>query len=162
MAGDIDVVNNKSKLDMVAIGQRINVISIGSDTFMSMDGGSTYIKSPTNFSAGLDAFTQMWNSFNSSDVDRAKDALKDGIPRTERVGNDDTRHMTASTKDLGSLGATGGSTVGTIDMWITTGDKPIVRKMKIAGTTDDKEIIATVEWTNIDQTFTIEAPATMP
>lgn len=159
MSGDIDVTNNKSKLAMTAMGQSVNVISIGSDTFLSMDGGTTYTKSPTGGDMGLDSFTKMWDSFKAEDIDKSKDAIKDGTPKEETVGSDATRHMTASSKDLGSLSATGGATEGTIDMWVTTGSKPTVRKMQIASS-GDAAVSATIEWTKVDEAVTIDAPAT--
>jgi hypothetical protein len=163
MSGDIDVTNNKSKLDMSAAGQSISVVSIGSDTYMSMDGGKTYTKSPASGGLGLESFTKMWDSFKPEEVDKAKDAIKDGTPKDETVGSDATRHMTANTKDLGSLsGASGGSTDAVVDMWVTTNDKPIIRKMKMVGTSDGKDMTAEIQWSNVDQSVTIEAPPTNP
>ena len=68
--------------------------------------------------------------------------------------------MTANTKDLASLSASGGGTTdGTVDMWVTTGSTPTVRKMLIKGTSNGTDVNATIEWTNINQSFTIDAPA---
>jgi len=161
MAGDIDVENSKSKLDMSAAGQNVSVISVAGDTYVSMDGGKTYTKSPAGTSMGLDSFTKMWDSFKADEVDKAKDAIKDGSPAEETIGSDATHHMTANTKDLGSLsGASGGSTDAVVDMWITTGGKPTIRKMKMVGTSAGQDMTAEIEWSNIDQAVTIEAPPT--
>ncbi len=163
MDGDIDVPNKKTKLNMSAQGQNVSMISIGGDSYLSMDGGKNYTKSPTNAASGLDSFTKMWDSFKAEDIDKAKDAIKDGSPKEETIGSDATRHMTASTKDLASLSATGSSTTdGIVDMWVTTGAAPTVRKMVINGTSDSKPIKATVEWTNVNQSVTIDAPPTTP
>ncbi|HKP52001.1 MAG TPA: hypothetical protein VJ183_05040 [Chloroflexia bacterium] len=164
MSGDIDLANNKSKLDMSAAGQSVKMIAIGSDTYMSMDGGTTYTKAPGGGGLGIESFTKIWDSFKPEEVDKAKDALKDGNPKDETIGSDATRHMTANIKDLSSLsGATGGgSTEGTADIWVTTSAKPTVRKMKMAGTSDGKEMTAEIQWSNVDQSVTIEAPPTTP
>lgn len=164
MNGDIDVANNKSKLDMSAAGQSIKMIAIGSDTYMSMDGGTTYTKSPSSGGLGIESFTKMWDSFKPEEVDQAKDAIKDGSPKDETIGSDATRHMTANTKDLGSLsGASGGSsTDAVVDIWVTTSAKPTVRKLKMVGTSDGKDMTAEIQWSNVDQSVTIEAPPTTP
>ena len=67
MAGDVDIANNKSRLDMSAAGQNISVVTIGSETYVSMDGGTTFIKSDSGASitSGLDTFIRMWDSFQA-------------------------------------------------------------------------------------------------
>ncbi len=165
MGGDLDLGNNKSKLDVSAGGQNVTAISIGSDSYLSTDGGKTFTKSPQGIGSSLDSFTKLWDNFKPAEIDKAKDAIKDGSPKDEKVGSDDTRHMTGSTKDLSSLSTSGGSDTmdGTVDMWVTTGNKPTVRKMSVVGKDKDgKDINATIEWTQIDQALTIEAPPTTP
>jgi hypothetical protein len=158
--GDIDMGNNKSKLAMAAAGQNINVISIGSDTYASTDGGKTFTKTPAGTDMGMGNFTKLWDNFKPEEIDKAKDALKDGSPKDETLGSDATRHMTANTKDLASLAPSGssGTTDGTIDMWVTTGSTPTVRKMQIKGTDKGAEVNATLEWTDINKSFAIDAP----
>jgi hypothetical protein len=160
MAGDIDVTNNKTKLDMSAQGQSISMVSIGSDNYISMDGGKTYTKSPTSAASGLDSFTKMWDSFKPEEIDKVKDAIKDGTPKDEKVGTDDTRHMTGSQKDLAALSPSSNTTAtdGTIDIWVTTGSTPTVRKLQVKSADSN----ATVEWSNINQSVTIDAPPTTP
>jgi hypothetical protein len=159
VAGDIDVTNNKAKLDMSTAGLSISMISIGSKSYLSMDGGKTYIENPTGTDSGLNPLTKMWDNFKPEEVDRAKTALRNGNPADEKVGNDDTHHVTADVNDLGSLSLTSGSTMtGTIDIWVTTGDRPTVRKMRIMGTSDGSPTDATLEWSNVNQSVIIEAP----
>ena len=160
--GDIDVANNKSKLNASAAGQNISMVSIGSDSYLSMDGGTTWTKSPTGGSTGMESFTKLWDSFKPEEIDANKDAIKDGTPKEEKVGSDDTRHMTANMADLKSLGAASGSstTEGNMDMWITTSGKPTVRKLQMVGKSNGQDMNATIEWSGVDQPVTIEAPPT--
>ena len=155
--GDIDVGGNKTKLNISAAGQNVSMISIGNDTYLSTDGGQNFVKSPSGGGTGMESFTKMWDSFKPEDIDKSKDAIKDGSPKEEKVGSDDTRHMTASSKDLASLSASGGGE-GTVDFWVTTGNKPTVRKMKAVGKSQGQDLDATIEWSNVDQSVTIEPP----
>lgn len=161
MDGDIDITNNKSKLNATAAGQSVSMVVIGGDSYISMDGGTTWTKSPGSGASGMESFTKMWDSFKPEEIDANKDAIKDGTPRDEKIGSDDTRHMTANMKDLKSLNASGSSdTEGTMDMWVTTSSKPTVRKLQMVGKSSGQDINATIEWSNVDQTVTIEAPPT--
>jgi hypothetical protein len=159
--GDIDLGNNKSKLVLTATGQTANVISIGSDTYVSIDGGTTYAKSPAGTDMGISNFTKLWDGFKPEDIDKAKDAIKDGNPKDETIGGDATHHMMGTTKELASLSPNGGNgtTDGTVDMWVTTeSSTPTMRKMQIQGTANGANVDATLEWTKVNENFTIEAP----
>jgi hypothetical protein len=158
MDGDIDQGSKSYKLNMSAAGQSIDMIQVGTDSYLSMDGGKTYTKSPAGGAADFSGFTGMWDTINPADIDKAKDALKDGSPATEQIDGTDTKHMTGNAKDLSTLAGSTGDTAqdGTIDIWVTTGDKPTVRQMKITSTDTN----GTLKWTKIDEPVTITAPPT--
>ncbi len=157
--GDIDLVNKNMKLDLTSGGQNISLIQIGQDSYLSLDGGATYTKAPEGSAGDLTSITQIWSSFSDEDVDKAKDALKDGTPPTETVEGVETKHITADAKDLQSLKASNGSVdVGTFELWITTDSKPTVRQMKFDGTSDGKPLKGTFKWTKINEEFKIEPP----
>lgn len=160
MGGDIDVANKNSNLAMTVSGQNINMITVGSNAYVSADGGNTYTKGDAS-SANMSGLTDMWNSFKPEDIDKAKDALKDASPATETIDGVATKHMTGNAKDLAALasgGTSSSTTVGTIDMWVSTDAKPLVRQMKIDGTSDGKALKATFKWGKFDETFVIKAP----
>jgi hypothetical protein len=162
MNGQIDVANNNTKMDMEASGQKISIISVGNDVFLSMDGGTTYTSAGAagaSMTAGFASFTGMWSSFQDSEIDKAKDALKDGSPATEKINGVDCKHITASAKDLSGLGGTTGTTEGTIDLWIST-DKAYVRQMKLDATSDGQPIKGTFTWDKFNENFDIKAPPT--
>lgn len=160
MNGDIDTANKNSMLAMSMAGQNVNMIIVGADNYMSIDGGKTYSKGNASAASGMSSFTGMWDSFKPEDVDKAKDSLKDGSPATETIGGAATKHITANAKDLSALGSSGSSstTEGTIDLWISTDAKPYIRQMKIDGTSDGKPLKATLTWTKFDEKFDIKAP----
>lgn len=161
MNGDIDTANKNSMLAMSAAGQNVNMIAVGADNYMSIDGGKTYSKGDASAASGMSSFTGMWDSFKPEDVDKAKNSLKDGSPATETIGGVATKHITANAKELSALGSGGSSsssTDGTIDLWISTDAKPYIRQMKIDGTSDGKPLKATIMWTKFDEKFDIKAP----
>ena len=157
--GDIDLANKNMKLDLTSSGQNISMIQIGQDSYLSLDGGATYTKAPEGSAADLTGIAEIWSSFSDEDVDKAKDALKDGTPPTETIDGTQTKHITANAKDLQSL-KTSSSSVdsGTVDIWITTDSKPTVRQMKFDGTSDGKPLKGTFKWTKINEQFKIEPP----
>ncbi|MEO8288559.1 MAG: hypothetical protein ABI670_19235 [Chloroflexota bacterium] len=163
LTGMIDIGNNNTKMDMDVSGQKVSVIAVGSDVYLSTDGGTTYSKSGAegaSITEGFGSFTKMWDSFQADQVDKAKDALKDGTPATETIDGVATKHITANAKDLSILGgASGTATEGTLDLWIST-DKPLVRQMKIDGTSGGQPIKGTLTWSKFDEKFDITAPPT--
>lgn len=161
MGADLDLGNKKSKVDASMMGQNIVFVAIGDESYASTDGGTTFTKNEAGSSMTLptDSFTKIWESFKPEEIDKAAAAIKDGTPKDDKVGSDDTRHMTANSKDLGSLSAgTSSSEDAVVDLWVTTGDKPTVRKMKMVGKSNGVDTTAEIEWTKIDQSFTIDAP----
>jgi hypothetical protein len=165
--GDVDLATNNVKLSMNAAGQAVDIVKVGSDTYQSMDGGKTYTKGSADAVPDLSSFTGMWASLKPEDIDKAKDALKDGTPATEKVDGADTKHMTGNAKDLSALSSSAGAgaagTEGTIDFWVTTDAKPTVRQMKFAGKdTSGTETNGTFKWTKVDEPMNITAPPTTP
>ncbi len=161
MNGDIDLANKNSALKMSAAGTNVNMVTVGGENFTSADGGKTYVKGDSGAASATDSFTKMWDSFNAADVDKSASALKDGSPATEKIDGADTKHMTASIKDLSSLApSTGGgsSTDGNIDLWISTDANPTVRQMKLSGTNEGKALTATIKWSKINEPVTIKKP----
>ncbi len=161
MNGDLDVANKNSSLAVNAAGQSVNMVAVGSDSYLSIDGGKTYTKSDASSTAGMSGLTDMWSSFKPGDVDKAKDALKDASPATDTIDGVATKHITGNAKDLSALASGGSSTStteGTIDMWISTDAKPLIYQMKIDGTSDSKPLKGTFKWSKFDQKFDIKAP----
>ncbi len=161
MNGDLDLANKNSTLKMSAAGTNINMVAVGGESFTSVDGGKTYVKGDSGASGATDSFTKMWDGFNAADVDKSASALKDGSPATEKIDGADTKHMTASIKDLSSLASStggSGSTEGNIDLWISTDANPTVRQMKLAGTSDGKPLTATIKWSKINEPVTVKKP----
>lgn len=155
--GDIDRGADNVKLSMSMAGQSVDVIKVGSDYFSSSDGGKTYTKSDASSVPDLSSFYTMWSTIKPGDVDKAKDALKDGTPPTEQIDGADTKHMTGTNKDLSAfVASTAGSEDGTLDFWISTDAKPTVRQMKITSTQTN----GTFKWTKIDAPVNITAPPT--
>jgi hypothetical protein len=161
--GDVDLASNNVKLSMNAAGQAVDVIKVGNDTYASMDGGTTYTKSDAGAVPDLSSFTGMWSTLKPEDIDKAKDALKDGSPATEKIDGVDTKHITGDAKDLSALSSSaGGSTdEGTIDFWLSTDAKPTVRQMKFVGKdSTGGPIEGTFKWTKVDEPVEITAPPT--
>lgn len=164
--GMIDIANNSTKLDIDASGQKVSVITIGSDVYLSTDGGTTYTNAGaagSSVTEGFSSFTKMWDTFQADQVDKVKDALKDGSPATEKIDGVDCRHITGNAKDLSALSNLSGnpsaSTDGTLELWVSI-DKPYVRQMKIDGTSGGQPVKGTLTWSKFDEKFDIKAPAT--
>jgi hypothetical protein len=162
MGGDIDIANDKAKLNMTVGTTAVEVVRIGDDLYTSLDGGQTWTKGGAGDDIGIDQLTGIWDQFKPEEVDKSKDALKDGSPATEQIDGVDTKHITANAQDLQSLSASGTtSTVeGTMDMWVTTDAKPTMRQLKIDGTSDGQPIQGTFKWNKINEQFDIQAPPT--
>lgn len=160
--GQIDVANKNMKLDMDSAGQKVSMISVGDKVFLSMDGGTTYTDagdSGAGMLAGFSSFTNMWDSFQADQIDKAKDALKDGNPATEKINGVDTKHITANAKDLSVMGG-GTGEEGTLDLWVSTDATPYIRQMKIDATSGGQPIKGTFIWDKFNENFDIKAPAT--
>ncbi len=161
--GDIDLTNKNLRLNTSASGMDIQIVVVGSDAYLSSDGGKTFTKSPdaSSMTSSLDQFTKMWDSFNAADIDKAKDQIKDGSPATETIAGTTCKHMTANAKDIPSLNAagSGASFDGTIDIWTAT-DGSIVCQEKVAGTSSGSDLKATITWSNVNKPVDIKAPPT--
>jgi LppX_LprAFG lipoprotein len=159
MNGDIDVAGNKSSLAMSAAGQNISVVTIISDTYLSIDGGKTFTKSSDN--SVTSGFTKMWDSFNPADIDKSASALKDASPPNDTIDGANTKHITANAQDISSLSSTAGSAMtGTVDIWVSTDANPTVRQMKLNGTSSGQSIDFTAKWSNFNSVPAITAPPT--
>ena len=166
LVGDIDIAKKNLKLDVDASGQKLSVVTVDGKSYLSMDGGTTYTESDQGaaMAEGLSSFTGMWDSFKTEEVDKAKDALKDGTPATEKIEGVDSKHITANAKDLSILNTSGTAdsapTEGTLELWLGPTDKPFIRQMKIDGTQDGKPIKGTLTWSKINEDLAIKAPPT--
>ena len=71
---------------MSAASQNISVVTIGSDSYLSMDGGTTFTKSDAASSpaAGLASFTKMWDSFKPEDIDKPRTPSKTAARKMRR------------------------------------------------------------------------------
>jgi hypothetical protein len=161
MDGDLDLTNNNSKLTIDTQGQKVDVIVVDGKAHVSTDGGATYMEVPdaSMLTGSMAQFTEMWSSFNPEEVDKAKDALKDGTPATETIDGVSVKHITANAKDLAALNPGGTGTVeGTYDLWIGPNDKAFVRKMALDGTSDGQPLKGTFTWSKINEAMDIKAP----
>lgn len=163
LTGDIDLAKKNMKLDVDAAGTKVSVITVDGKSYLSMDGGTTYTESSDadSITSGFSSFTGMWDNFKAEDVDKAKDALKDGTPATETIEGVSSKHITADAKELSMLNPSGDTstpTEGTLDLWLGPTDKPYIRQMKIDGTSDGQPIKGTLTWSKINETLDIKAP----
>ena len=161
--GDVDLATNNLKLSMNAAGQALDVVKVGSDTYTSLDGGTTYTKGEAGAVPDISSFTGMWTTLKPEDIDKAKDALKDGTPATEKIDGADTKHITGDAKELSALSSSAGASTdqGTIDFWVTTDAKPTVRQMKFVGKdSSGGDISGVFKWSKIDEPVNITAPPT--
>jgi hypothetical protein len=158
--GDIDITNKNMKLDVDSAGTKVSVIQVGDKVYLSLDGGANYTETDQgpSITSGFASFTNMWDSFNPEDVDKAKDALKDGTPATETLDGVMTKHITADAKDLSVLGSGTSDMAGTVDFWLGPDAKPFIRKMNIDGTSGGQPIKGTLTWSKIDEAMEIKAP----
>ena len=158
--GDIDLTNKNMKLDIDSSGTKVSVIQVGDKVYLSMDGGANYTETDqgASITAGFASFTNMWDSFNPEDVDKAKDALKDGTPATETMDGVVTKHITSDAKQLSVLGSGSSDMAGTVDFWLGPDAKPYIRKMAIDATSDGDPVKGTVIWSKIDEAMDIKAP----
>jgi hypothetical protein len=170
MTGDIDVANNAYKLDIQASGQKISAIQVMSQTYLSTDGGTTYVLDPNNSMAGFSSFTNMWGTASIDQIDAVKAGLKDGTPPDETIDGVDTHHITADSATMNSLnsstptpsadGSTPTPSTGTADIWITKDASPIIRRMKLDTTTGGQASNFVINWTKINAPVDIKAPPT--
>ncbi len=161
MMGDIDVANNKMSMKMSAAGQKVDMVVTDKGTYVSSDGGKSYMKSASGSANGLDSFTKMWDNFKASDIDKAASALKDGSPATEKIDGVETKHIVADAAALSSLGTSGSSSsmTGSYDIWISNDSTPTIRQMKIDGTSAGQKLAATLKWSKINEPLTIAEPS---
>jgi hypothetical protein len=158
--GDIDIANKRMKLDMTAGGHSISMIQIDDKAYLSLDGGVYYPEPPSGEASDFDSLVKMWEDISPEDIDKAKDALKDGTPATEQIDGVQTKHITGNAKDLQALsGEFVEVTDGTIDFWVTTDANPTIRQMSFQGKSDDKDMKALFKWSKINEDMQIEPPA---
>lgn len=158
MNGDFDVAGDRSSLGMTINGKTNYLVKIGTDGYMSLDEGKTYQPSSLNMSFKL------WEGLKPEDIDKAKDALKDGTPASETLDGVETRHITANGKDFPTLtsGVGSGPIDGTMEFWVSTDAHPLVRQMKVDGKSGDDAVTGTIKWSKFDEKVSIEAPAVGP
>jgi len=158
MNGDFDVAGDRASLGMSFGGKTNYLIKIGNDSYMSLDEGKTYQPS------SLKTSFKLWEGVKPEDIDKAKDALKDVSPSTESLDGGETRHITANGKDFPALtsGVAPGAIEGTMEFWVSTDARPLVRQMKVDGKSGDDAITGTIKWSKFDEKFSIEAPAVAP
>jgi hypothetical protein len=161
LSGEVDVANNNSKLQIDSGGQRATLITIGDDVYLSTDGGATYADTSNRGVSITQAFTglmQLWNGFQTDQIDKHKDDLKDGKPAIEKINGMDTKHITGNAKSLSLAGSSSPSTTdGTVDFWVSTGT-PYVMRMKLDGTIGGQPVQGTYSWDKFNQKFDIQAP----
>jgi hypothetical protein len=159
----VDALHNRSKMDFVAGSETLSLITIGSDSYTSMDNGKTYIRDDTGglFTFDLGSFTQMWDSLTTTNLNLARRSLADGNPRTEQIDGVLTRHMTLGASPLTSAmraGSSGDITSGKLDLWVSTGDTPYVYQLKLDGSDSEYVYTGTLKWSHFNQDLGITAP----
>lgn len=158
MNGDFDIANDRASLGM-NFGVKTNyMIRIGNDSYTSLDDGKTYQNSQLKMSFKL------WEGVKPEDIDKVKDALKDGAPPTEKLDGVETRHIIANGKDFPSLntGIASSAIEGTVELWVSTDARPSMRQMKIDGKSNGDPVTGTLKWSKFDEKFSIEAPPVGP
>ncbi len=157
MAADVDAANNKLKMDTKTPSQSISVIAIGSDVYLSTDGGKTFTPSAASgqLTQPIGSFLHMWDNFNANTATTMTNALKEGNPSSEQIDGVDTKHLSI---DSAALGAASGGAQGTVDLWISTDSNPTIRQMKAATTTAGQTTTATIKWNKFNEDPGIKAP----
>ncbi|HEX8228120.1 MAG TPA: hypothetical protein VF826_02280 [Chloroflexia bacterium] len=159
MSGDVDVTNDRAMLVITDTTLRTsNVIVIGRDAYFSEDGGA-YTKAASN-NLDLEGVLGIWERFKLEDIDKAKDALRDGTPGTETIDGVSTKQIVGDAVELNALTGTGGETgqEGTVAFWISTGDTPYIHRMRVDGKSGSEEVAGTFTWSRFNETFDIKAP----
>jgi hypothetical protein len=156
ITGDIDVTNKNSKLDLNEGGLTRTYISIGSDNYISTDGGKSFSKGLQSLTGTVNQFEGIWSKVDTIEMDKNKDALKDGVPATEIVDGISCKHITIAAKDLSSLNL-GASLDGTYDIWVA-GDGSSVKQMKAVGNISGENLTLIATWSNINGEMSITAP----
>ena len=158
MGADVDVANNKLKMDTSAAGQNISIVAIGSDVYMSTDGGKTYFQSPSSgqLTQSLSSFVHMWDKYNASTATTMTNALKEGVPASEQIDGIDTKHFIV---DSAAFNGAAGNSQGTVELWISTDSSPTIRQLKASSTTAGNTTNVTVKWSKFNEDLNITAPA---
>ncbi len=159
----MDVANNNTRMDIVSGGQNVSTITIGSDTYISLDNGKTYTQSDLGsmFTSSFGSFTGMWQSFTPGQLNLDKRILTNGIPRTEKIGGVFTRHMALDASPLASSlmqGSPGSIISGKLDFWISTDATPYVYQIKIDSSQGSQVYTATLKWSRFNEDLGIKAP----
>jgi len=160
MTADVDTTTKNLRVTTSAGGQNIEVIVIGSDAWVSMDGGKTFTKDASNgaMAQGIQPFLTMWDtSPMSSGTPAPEGAIKAGTPATETLDGAETHHWII---DSAAMGGGSGGAAGTVEMWVTVGDQPTIRQMKTSSTAAGATTSVTIKWSKINEDLKIEAPAT--
>ncbi|HMA36577.1 MAG TPA: hypothetical protein VKY74_19130 [Chloroflexia bacterium] len=161
MAADVDVANKKLRMDTSTGGQKISIIVIGTDAWMSMDGGKTYTANPAGaqMTQSLDGFINMWNTATlPTPTGSGTNGLKAGTPPSEQIDGVDTQHFTIDSKDFGGGASGSGGAGGTVDLWVSSGANPGIRQMKTATTGAGQSSSVTIKWSKFDEDLGITAP----
>lgn len=159
MSADVDATNKNLRITTATGGQNVDVIVVGSDAWISMDGGKTYTKDPSNGSMaeGIKPFLTMWdNSPMEGGTPPPEGAIKAGSPATETIEGTETNHWIIDSAAMGGGAAAG----GTVELWVTTGDHPTIRQMKTSSTAAGATSNVLITWSKVNEDLKIEAPAT--
>ncbi len=159
MAGDVDVANSRAMLVMTTTGQVANVIVIGQDVYVSEGGSAGYTKAASS-DLSLDSVLGMWGRFKPEDIDRARDALRDGTPAAETIDGVSTKHIVGDAGELNALTNAGSETEqeGSVEFWVSTDANPYVYQMRVDGKSGGHDIAGTFKWSRFNETFDVKAP----
>lgn len=157
----IDTANNTSKMVVEASGIELSLITVGGISYMSMDGGLTYVESymGEELTSTFGRFTEVWDNITTARPGMLNsDLISNGVPLTEMIDGRQTRHIVIAADPFLSLTSAGSKPKATLDLWISTGETPYILQMTIDGIVDGQKIEGTFNWSHFNKVSEITAP----
>ncbi len=164
---DVDRANNRSIYTRCNLPYApcTQVITILTDTYSTTDG--VMYKKGYKGDVGMDALNYVWNQLTPEKIDKANGVLRIGNPAAAETFTGTTSvHYTIIASDMARIAPSLEipDTNGTFDIWITTGEKPVVLQMSFNGRAgfwpfEGRDLIAVARWSKINEPVSIEAPA---
>ncbi len=153
---DIDVANKAFKITSAVAGYSSISIVIGDKAWGSADGGKTYVANPGGaaLAQSMSGYVNMWQAASTSGTATTDPniGIKAGSPATEQIDGTDTTHLVVDNS------AFGGTTVGSTDMWITTGTNPTIRQITSTVTVAGVTGHSTIKWSKFNEDLGIKDP----
>lgn len=159
--GEVDARRNRSRFETGDTSSATKYVVIDDESFVSDDGGRTFY-SEGDARETVDTLFPQLRGFDPGEAEKAGAALRDAEPAIESIDGVLTKHMVVDYAALPSLVDFYTDqmywTPNTIDVWVTLGPSPTMRRLKIQADEDDPEASSTLEWSRLNEPTTIDAP----